>query len=1185
MAKKRVCPGSGAELSSGAEEVANPPGSPPGARRDDLASTVAPGVPGSDASPSFILTEVTGPEEGREAKSGAGSGCEGQPDTMRVPEPSESASMEPDLDTVPISPPWIQGGDFGDYELLEVLARGGMGVVYRARQRGLRRIVALKMIRSGRFASKEEIQRFMVEAEAAANLDHPHIVPIHEVGVHEGQHFFSMKLFNGGSLARHVPHLVGDPRSAARLLAVVARAVHYAHRHGVLHRDLKPSNILLDDDGRPHVTDFGVALRVGDESHMTQPGDILGTPAYISPEQASGRRGTVTTASDVYSLGAILYTLLTGRPPFQTGSVIETLLLVRTQEPMRPRAIRPGVDIALETIALKCLEKDPQRRYASAEALADDLDRWLAGEPIEARPLGRAGRLWRLARRHPSLAAAGGFTVLALVATTAIAIGFAAYRSRALAESETLRRGLTEANRKSAGLIIGQGLALCKQGDAARGIHWLTHGLALAPPDLRRDIRVNLTAWSPHVHPLRAVFPHLKMIYVVAYSPDGKLVVTGSSDNTARLWDTATAAPRGEPLRHAGRVRAVAFRGDSRVVLTGGDDGIAQLWEAATGRPLGPPLRHDGPVRAVALSPDGTLALTGSDDRTARLWDTQSGRQIRPPLAHDGAVRAVAFRPDGKVVLTGSSDATARLWDVASCRPAGPVLRHDGSVYAVAFGRDGMTVLTGGWGDRHRTSAARLWNLKSARPVEVSLKHRASVRALALSPDGTLALTGSDEGVAQLWDAATGRPLGPPLRHDGPVRAVALSPDGTLALTGSDDTTARLWDVGTGQQLGSSLSHNGPIQSVAFSPDGKTLVTGGMDRTARQWEVARPKPAGWALRHDGHVLSAAFHPDGRLLATGSADGTIRLWDTATGRPSEGSWRHAGPVRAMAFSPNGTRVLTGGDDGVAQLCDAATGRPLGPPLRHDGPVRAVVFSPDGTRALTGGDDRMARLWDTESGQQIGEPMTHDGSVISVAFSRDGKRVATGSNDWGARIWDVASGRLLGPPSGHGNGAVLAVAFPPDGETILTGTESHAAQLRRIDTSAILDSPIPRHGPLRAVAFSADCDMVATCSENGTARLWRVGTGTQLGPGSPQDETVSTLAFRPDGTFLLAGGRDNTPRLWPVPSPLAGEGKKIGLWTRILTGMELGEGGMPRSLDARTWQDGVRQWKRRGNFPTP
>ena len=232
-------------------------------------------------------------------------------------------------------------------------------------------------------------------------------------------------------------------------------------------------------------------------------------------------------------------------------------------------------------------------------------------------------------------------------------------------ESETLRRGLTEANRKSAGLIIGQGLALCEQGDAARGIHWLAHGLDLAPTELRRDIRVNLTAWSPHVHPLRAVFPHRKMISVVAYSPDGKLVVTGSFDNSARLWDAATGRPRGEPMRHAGRVRAVAFRGDSGAVLTGGDDGVAQLWDTATGRPLGPPLRHGGPVRAVAFSPDGTLALTGSDDRTARLWDTDSGRPFGSPLAHDGAVRAVAFRPDGKAVLTGSSDETARLWDVA----------------------------------------------------------------------------------------------------------------------------------------------------------------------------------------------------------------------------------------------------------------------------------------------------------------------------------------------------------------------------------------------------------------------------------------------------------------------------------------------------------------------------------------
>jgi len=1072
---------------------------------------------------------------------------------------------------------------FGDYELQRVLGEGGMGIVYKARQLSLNRTVALKMIRAARFPSADAVRRFQNEAEAVARLDHPNIVPIFEVGQFEDQHYFSMKLIAGEGLDKRLMEYVADPQRAARLVATTAGAIHHAHQRGILHRDLKPANILVDAEGKPNVTDFGLAKRVEGDSELTQSGAILGTPAYMAPEQASAKRGAVTTATDVYGLGAILYALLTGRGPFGGATVPETLDQVREQVPQPPRSLNPRVPRDLEVICLKCLEKDPQRRYASADSLAEDLKRWLAGEPIAARPVGNAARLWMWCRRNPALAGAAGLAAAALVVVAVLSLLYADRQGRHAAEqakattkitrlaqnlegeSKALRSSLSESSRRLAVLNFERGQAAFERGEIGPGLLWMVETLRNATDAgdaaWKHVALANLAAWQPLYPSLRGVFSH-DGVYVATFSPDGKTVLTGGGDKMARLWDAASGQPTGKPLEHQGNVSAVAFSPDGKTILTASDQ-TARLWDATSGRPLGQPMAHSEWIRAVAFSPDGKTILTGSSDRTARLWDAATGQPIAKPLKHRDEVLAVAFSPDGKTILTGSADRAARLWDATPGRPIGQPLQHQAPVWTVAFSPDGKTVLTGSF-----DKTARLWDAATGQPTGQPLEHQGYVTAVAFSPDGNTVLTGSSDKTARLWDAATGQPTGQPLEHQGNVGAVAFSPDGKNVLTGSGDKTARLWDAATGLPIGQPLEHRDAVYAVAFSPDGKTILTGGNDSTARLWDIPVGQPVGQPLDHQDVVRAVVFSPDGRTILTGGRDKTARLWDAATRLPTGRPLEHRDQVSAVAFSPDGKTVLAGSWDKTARLWNAATGQPVGKSLDHQGSVKAVAFSPDGKTVLTGGWDKTARLWDAATGQPIGQPLLHQGSGVAVAFSPDGKTILTGSGDRTARLWHAASGQPIGKPMVH-QGDVAAVAFSPDGKTVLTGSSDKAARLWHA-TGRPIGRSLEHRGWVYAVAFSPYGETVLTGSEDKTARLWDTATGMPIGKPMEHESSVTSVAFSPDGKTILTGSYDTTARLWDVPGVLPDDVSRLGAWIETLTGLELDERGSLRVLDTAVWR---------------
>jgi eukaryotic-like serine/threonine-protein kinase len=1082
---------------------------------------------------------------------------------------------------------------FGDYEIDREIARGGMGVVFRARQISLNRTVALKMILAGQLADENDIKRFYTEAEAAAQLDHPGIVPIFEVGRHEEQHFFSMAFVEGRSLAERLADGPMPPRDSAALLLHVTTAVEYAHSRGVIHRDLKPSNILIGADGNPRVTDFGLAKRVQGDSGLTGSGQIMGTPSYMPPEQAGGRRGEVGTPADVYALGATLYCMVTGRPPFQAATAMDTVLQVLSDEPVPPRRLSATIPRDLETMCLKCLEKEPGKRYASAAALREDLRSFLVGEPIAARPVGRPERAWRWCRRNPWLAGAVSLVAAALVVVASLALLYADRQTR-LATSEGLRAdeqtrhsneqakaavklkdALAQSNRRLALLNLQRGQAACDQGQIGPGLLWMVESLRAATvagdPDWKNAALANLSDWRRYYIGLKGMCSYDGGAATLAFSPDGKTILTGSPEGTARLWDVATGRSIGQPLVHQGGVTAAAYSPDGNTALTGSFDGMARLWDAATSRLRGQPFVHQGDVavvpygpggklvrthavRAVAYSPDGKTVCTGSLDKTARLWDVATGRPVGQPLMHQGYVEAVAYSPDGKTVLTGSSDGTARLWDVVTGLSTGQPLVHQGGVNVVAYGPDGTIVRTHAvravaYSPDGKTvltasvdSTARLWDAATGQPVGEGMKMERGgrVTSVAFSPDSKTIVTGSTHGAVedahlgstggsvQLWDAATGVPLGSPLEYQSAVRTVAFSPDGETILVGSSDGRVRLWDVATGMYIGRPLEHEHPeVRSVAFSPDGKTVLTGNMDGTAQFWDAAAGLPIGKPLQHQGGIPNVAFSPDGKSVLTGSRDKTARLWNVAIGRPIGQPLVHQDSVEAVAFSPDGKSVLTGSFDSTARRWDAITGLPAGRPLIHKGRVYAVAFSPDGKTILSGCQDKTAQLWDLATGVPIGEPLLHQDVVAAVAYSPDGKTVLTGCQDGTAQLWNSHTGKATGPPLRH-PAAVGAVTFSPDGKTILTGCEDRKA------------------------------------------RLWDTATGEPIGKSLEHSVMVFAVAFSPDGKTILTGSHAAMARLWGTPAPLPDDLPRLIAWVETLTGLELDEQGAIRVLDAAAWR---------------
>jgi WD40 repeat protein/tRNA A-37 threonylcarbamoyl transferase component Bud32 len=990
------------------------------------------------------------------------------------------------------SPPGSGAGRrVGEYELLEQIGYGGMGVIYKARQVRLQRFVAVKMIRPDRLASPADVLRFRSEAEAAASLDHPNIAPLYEVGEHEGEHYFSMKLIEGGSLAQHLPRLAADLPAGVRVLGAVARAVHYAHQRGLLHRDLKPANILLDAEGRPYVTDFGLAKRLdrkSGEASLTQQGMIVGTPSYMAPEQASNQ-AAVSTAADVYSLGAILYELLTGRPPFRAATLLDTLVQLREQEPVAPRRVNKRVNRDLETVCLKCLHKETSQRYPSAAALADDLERWRRGEPIEARPIGRCRRALKWARRQPVLATVLALLVIVFVAGAAGVIG----QWRHAVDSAQVERRTAYAR------AIGQAYAEWRAGDAG-----------LAEPVLD-ECPADLRGWEWHylrrlfhVRQLATLSGHEDAVLAVAFRPDGSRFVSAGADSVVQVWDRKSLRVVLSLRGHTAAVTAVAFSRDGRRLASGSADGSLYLWNSANGEAVAVWRGHAGSVTGLTFDPAGRrLASTGRGEPARgelKLWDAASGEALAAVTWRD-LLAAVVFNPDGRRLVTPTGhDGEVIAWDAATLRDLStlegqnarrilPLQQRDPPWTSVAYSADGQWVGAGS-----SNGVVRVWD--QATPPEKSTSQvfltptQAEVSGLVFSDRFLLAA--SADNTVRAWFTKTGKSAFTLYGHRGAVTSVACSPDGECLLSGSRDRTVKLWDIRRPED-DLTLKASAGYTSIAFSPAGPYLASALRNKAVLIWDMTTGKLAARWRSLPSSVNGLAFSADGLQLAAAGSDGVVRIRQMPSGQETLDLRGHNGPVHAVAFSCVGERLASAGEDGTVRLWDIALGREMLRLTGHDGAVHAVAFSPDGHRLVSAGADGVVHVWDAGTGQKRLALGDHNGPVYAVAFRADGRRLATAGQDEIVRVWDVATGELVWSLRGH-TGPVRGLAYGPE-ERLASAGDDMAVRLWDEAGHELL--ALRGHtSTVRAVAFSRDGHQLASASDDWTIKIW---------DGTPLEET--------------------------------------------------------------------------------
>jgi WD40 repeat protein len=1020
------------------------------------------------------------------------------------------------------------------YDILDELGHGGMGVVYRARQTKANRVVALKMILSRAHATLEQRVRFRIEGEAIARLHHPNIVQLYEVGEYQGLPFFSLEFCEGGGIDRK---LTGQPlpvEEGTALVETLARAMHYAHQRGVVHRDLKPANVLLrlkaesgttivpGDTGdrpaalnlplskfEPKITDFGLAKQMDSASDLSRTGAVMGTPSYMAPEQAEGKVREIGPAADVWALGAILFEFLTGRPPFTGESALSTLRGVLTDDAPPPSRLRPGTPRDLDTICLKCLQKEPGKRYITAEALAEDLRRYRAGEPITARRVSWLERAAKWVRRRPAISA----LLLTLVAVIGTAVGLVTWEWR---------------REKAA------------------------HANAVKQQQLAEKRKEVAEKQKDHAEDARKVAESDRYLHLIAVAD--REYEAGDRDEALQVLRSCEPDQRRWEWHYLHRlVQAQVF---SRLRRGPGVDspGPPEGWNdfATAGTPPHPEILRLDP----ALSPDHKRLAWPRTDGKVLLLDAATGKEIRRLDASTAAATDAAFSHDGKLLAVACWDHLVKIFDASTGDVVCTCTGHAAPVTAVTFGPTGKRVFSAG-----SDGVIKVWDAATGKEIR-TMGPTNGATALAVSRDGAFLAAGGYRYTAGVWDLATGKLVLTLPNNKEPVRAVAFSADGAWLATGSDDRTVKLFSLEKGEHFGleytSFRGHTGSVSRLAFGGDGKYLASCSgrpVDGEIKVWDLKGWREIRYLAHFSGEIVQTTFIPGKRLtltLAVGPAESVVSVRDPSADKPLREFRTDTTAFQSVAADRDGTYVAVAAgrpdradekfsvkvyriDDGKEAMVLSGPGR-----IAH-----AVALSPDGTRLATASLDGELKLWEVPSGKEVasirldGEgrrpPVPHLGPG-SVAFSADGRLVAAVNADGTIDVWDVTTPKSVQHFPGH-SGRVYAVAFDPRDRFLVSAADvapAHRAEpplkVWSLEKGGAAYKLRGLTGGQHGIAFSPDGERLVSAGEFGRTHLWEANTGRLVLELRDLASSVNGVAFSPDGAYLLTGEKAGFLILW-------------------------------------------------------